>query len=108
MKNLYKLKFNKFANNAFKKLVLLLLVPHAVACHAITATNYHVMLCSVVINAIFNTCFSSIIFYIGKLYFEDIFKLPFSIIWGELYENYQHRTEFSSELQIMKVSEITR
>jgi len=51
-----------------KKLVLLLSVRYAVACHAITLTW-----CSVVINVIFNTCFSSIICYIGKFYFKEFF-----------------------------------
>jgi hypothetical protein len=41
--------------------------------HAITVTNYH-FICSVVINAIFNTRFGSIICHIDKLHFKDIFS----------------------------------
>jgi hypothetical protein len=51
-----------------------------------------------VTNGIFNTCFGSIICYIGKFYFEDVFKLSFQIIWGGLYENYHYRIDFSFEL----------
>jgi hypothetical protein len=32
----------------------------------------------------------------------------FRIIWGEQYENYQYRVDFSFELLIIKVFEITR
>jgi hypothetical protein len=59
-------------------------------------------------NVIFNTCFSSTICYMGKFYFDDFFKLSYLIIWGELYENYHCRTDFSFELQTVKVLKITR
>jgi hypothetical protein len=39
---------------------------HAVTGHAVTVTNYRFKWCSVVINVIFNTCFGSVICYIGK------------------------------------------
>jgi hypothetical protein len=53
-------------------------------------------------NMICNTCFGSAICYTGKFYFKVFFKLSFWIIWGELYENYHYRTDFSFELQIIK------
>jgi hypothetical protein len=43
-----------------------------VACHAITVANYPFTWCSVVINVISNSCFGSVICYIGKFYIEDI------------------------------------
>jgi hypothetical protein len=36
------------------------------------------------------------------------FKLSFQIIWRELYENYHYRTDFSFELWMIKVFEVTR
>jgi hypothetical protein len=64
---------------------------------------------SIVINVIFSTCFGSFICHIGKFYFRDIcFKLSFQFIWGELYENYHYRTDFSFELRIIKDFEIIR
>jgi hypothetical protein len=39
-------------------------------CRAITVTDYHFTWCSVVVNAIFNTCFGSITCYVGKFYFR--------------------------------------
>jgi hypothetical protein len=39
---------------------------------------------------------------------SKIFKLAFWIIWGELYENYHYMTDFSFELRIIKVVELTR
>jgi hypothetical protein len=50
----FKIK-KKLANNLLEKLVLLLLVWYAIACHAITVTNLHFTWCSVVINLMFNT-----------------------------------------------------
>jgi hypothetical protein len=38
-----------------EKLVLLLSVRYAIACHAITVTNYRITWCIVVINVMFNT-----------------------------------------------------
>jgi hypothetical protein len=52
------------------------------AYHAITVRNYHFTWCSIVINVIFNTCFGSILCYIGKFYFGDFFKLSFEL-FGE-------------------------
>jgi hypothetical protein len=70
-------------------------------------TNYSFTWCSLLINVIFNTCFSSVICYIGRYYFEDIvFKLSFWIVLGELYENYHYRTDFSFYLWIVKVFKI--
>jgi hypothetical protein len=76
MKNLYNSKLKK-ANNLLKQLVLLLWVQYAVTCHTITVTNYCFVGCSVVTDVIFNTCFGSIICYIGKFYFKDFFSLSF-------------------------------
>jgi hypothetical protein len=53
-------------------LVLLLSVRYAVACHAITVTNYRFTWCSVLINVVFNACFGSTICHMGKFYFNDI------------------------------------
>jgi hypothetical protein len=80
MKTPYNPKFIlKMANNLLKKLVLLLSVLYAVACHAITVTNYCFTWCSVVIKAILNTCFGSIICYIGKFYFENLLNCHFAL-----------------------------
>jgi hypothetical protein len=54
--NIYNSKLKKkLANNLLEKLVLLLLVWYAIACHAITVTNLHFTWYSVVINLMFNT-----------------------------------------------------
>jgi hypothetical protein len=99
MMNLYNSKsFKKLANSLLRKLVLLLSVQYAVACHAITVTNYCFTWCSVVINVIRNICFGSIICYIGKFYYEDIFLIFILYCVGELYENYHHRKDFSFKL----------
>jgi hypothetical protein len=56
MKNFYNSKIKKKkANNLLEKLVWLLSVRYAVACHAITVTNYHFTWCTLVLNVIFNT-----------------------------------------------------
>jgi hypothetical protein len=47
--------FLKLAKYLLEKIVLLLSVQYAIACHAITVTNYHFMWCSVVIEVMFNT-----------------------------------------------------
>jgi hypothetical protein len=52
-KNLYN-SIKKKANSLLEKLVFLLLVSYAIACHAITVTNWHFTQCSVVINLMFN------------------------------------------------------
>jgi hypothetical protein len=89
IKNLYNLIFFKLANSLLE---LLILVRYAVACHAITVTNHRFTWCCVVINVMCNTVE-------GCLY---------QIILGELYDNYHSRADFSFELQIIKVFEITR
>jgi hypothetical protein len=61
---------------------MLILVQYAVTCHTITVTNYRLTWCGVVINVIFNTCFSSIICYIGKFYFVDFLNCHFEL-YGE-------------------------
>jgi hypothetical protein len=73
MKNLYDPKFiKKIANNLFKKL--------SYRCNMqLPVTNYCFLRCSVVIKAIVNTCFSSIICYIGKFYFEDFLYSYFKL-----------------------------
>jgi hypothetical protein len=43
---------------------------------------------------------------VGKQYVWGSYL--FVIIWGELYENYYYRADFSFELQIIKVFEISR
>jgi hypothetical protein len=74
MKNLCNSKsLTKLAKHLLRQLVLLLSVRYTVACNTITVANYHLMWCSVVINMIFNTCFGSVICYIGKFYFKHIF-----------------------------------
>jgi hypothetical protein len=56
MKNVCKSKLKKkLANSLLEKLVLLLSVWYAVACHSITVTNYRFTWCTVVINVMFNT-----------------------------------------------------
>jgi hypothetical protein len=45
----------------------------------------------------------------GQILFQrHFFKFKFCIMWGELYENSDYRTDFSFELQIIKVFEIRR
>jgi hypothetical protein len=63
--------------------------------------------CSVVINVIFNTCFGSIVCYIGEFYFEDFLNYHFEL-FGEMYENYRYSTCFSFKLCIINVLKITR
>jgi hypothetical protein len=41
------------------------------------------MCCRVQINVIFNACFGSIICYIGKFYFEDVFLNCHFVLFGE-------------------------
>jgi hypothetical protein len=72
-------------------------VQYVVACLSITITNDCFTCCSVVIDVIFNTCFGTVICYIGTLCFKGFLNLLFPIIWGELYEKYHHRTYFSFE-----------
>jgi hypothetical protein len=55
MKNLYTLKFKKkLGNTLLEKLLFLLSLRYAIACHAITVTNYRFTWCNVVINVMFN------------------------------------------------------
>jgi hypothetical protein len=46
-----------------------------VTSHAITVIDYCFTWCSVVINVIFNTCYSSIVCHIGKFYFRFFFVI---------------------------------
>jgi hypothetical protein len=86
MKNLYNSN-KKLVKNSLKKLTLLLLVLYVVVCHAITVTNYYYIWCSVMINEIFSTCFGSIICFIGKFYFKNIFKIVIlNYLWGTVWE----------------------
>jgi hypothetical protein len=52
---------------------------------AIAVTNYRFTWCSVVIKVICNTCFGSIICYVGKFYFEDILLNCHLELFGENY-----------------------
>jgi hypothetical protein len=83
--------------------------------HAITFTNYRFTWCSVVINVMFNTVKPSSIVSEGTVKYkwwmrEKIYvgKLFILIIRVELYETYHYRVDFSFDLRIMKVFEVTR
>jgi hypothetical protein len=81
MKNLYN-SHEKIVNLLIKFVLILLL--YAVTCHATTVTNCHFMWCSVVINVICNTYFSSISCYIGKFYFEVFLIVILNYLGGSV------------------------
>jgi hypothetical protein len=83
-------------------------VRYVLTCHTITVTNYHFMWCSAVTNVIFNTGFGSVIFYIGKFYFKDFFLNCNFELFGENCMKIITKVDFSFELQIIKVFEVTR
>jgi hypothetical protein len=94
----------KTANNLLSKLVLVLSVWYVIASHSITVTNYHFKWCSV----IFNTVKPLSIISEGTAKNDEwgkrqLWQLFFQIIWGELYENYHYRADFSFKLQLIKV-----
>jgi hypothetical protein len=64
---------------------------------------------SVVVNVIFNTCFSSIICYIGKFYLKDIYLNCHFELFREICMKIITTGEiYSFELWIINVFEITR
>jgi hypothetical protein len=78
-----------------------------VACHTITVTDYRFTWCSVVMNVIFNTCFVSVIYHIGKYCFKDFLNCHFELFM----ENCMKviiTGQTSLELRVIKVFEITR
>jgi hypothetical protein len=74
----------EIGNSLFKKIILLLLVWYAVTRHAITFRNYLFMWWSAVVKVMFNTCFSSVMYYIGKFYFEKEFWIVISNYLGRI------------------------
>jgi hypothetical protein len=83
------------ANYFLEKLVLLLLVQYAIACHDITVTNYHFMWCSVVITQMFNTAKHPSIISERTMKNKQMWEsYLFLIIWGEMYENYHLQCRF--------------
>jgi hypothetical protein len=80
---------------------------YAIACHAITVTNFCFTWYSVVINVILILVSALSFVTWANFILKYPFKLSFWITWGELYETCQYRTDFSFELWIIKVFEIT-
>jgi hypothetical protein len=71
-------------------------------------TIYHFTWCSVVINVIFNTCFSSFICFNGQILFErNFFGCNFELFRENCMNSFFLEQIFSLELLIINVFKIT-